>query len=66
MKKILIIGATGLIGSYLIKDLRGNFKICATKNKSEFKVIYDDVEYYTCSITNKKDFENLPKDIDVT
>ncbi len=64
MKNILIFGATGLIGTYLIDYLRGNYNLFAVKNKTDFYHKYDDVNYIQCSITEKESFKNLPKNID--
>lgn len=64
-KNILIFGATGLIGTYLTDYLRAKFNVFAVGNRSDFSNKYDDVHYFKCSIDKKKDFERLPKNIDV-
>ncbi len=64
MKKVLIFGAAGLIGTYLTDYLHDNYEVWAVKNKKDFYKKYDNVNYVNCSITDKKSFENLPKNID--
>ena len=64
-KKIIIFGATGNVGSYLLKYALEYF------NKDEFEIIASGrretdfftkrgIEYYSVDLTNEKDFEKLP------
>ena len=64
MKKVLIFGAAGLIGTYLTDYLHDDYEVWAVKNKKDFHKKYDNVHYVQCSITDKESFDNLPKDID--
>lgn len=64
-KNVIIFGAAGLIGTYLTEAIRNKYNVIAVKNHSDFTVKYDNVKYYSCSITNKVDFEYLPQNIDV-
>ena len=67
MKKIMIFGASGNIGQYLIDYFdsmnNGEVQIIAIgRSECDFSR-YDRVEYYKVDISNKYDFEKLPKDI---
>lgn len=67
MKKIVIFGATGNVGSYLTKYCKEYF------NENQYEIIavgrrntdvFDkmNIKYYSVDITNEKDFEKLPTD----
>ena len=66
-QKIVILGATGLIGSYLTDHfaLNSSHKIYAIKNKKNFSKQYNNVTYSSCSISDKGSFKNLPDTADV-
>lgn len=66
-KKIVIFGATGLIGSYLTDYFaqNSNHIIYAVKNNRDFSIKYENVHYCHCSISDKDSFVNLPQKADV-
>lgn len=66
-KKIVIFGATGLIGCYLTDYFVNNssYTIYAVKNQKKFSKKYSQVNYCTCSISDKESFNNLPQTADV-
>lgn len=66
-KKLLIFGATGLIGSYLTDYFSENseYDIYAIRNKKNFSKFYENINYCKCSITDKKSFKTLPETADV-
>ena len=67
-KKILILGATGLVGAYTAIGLktRGHIVYAAGHRNSDNGFFMDyDIPYYSFDIGNRKSFENLPKDVDV-
>ena len=60
----IIIGASSFIGVYTAEEfLKQGCKILVTGRKNKFKKHYDElgVEYVNLDITNKSDFEKLPK-----
>lgn len=67
MKKLLILGANGDIGKYLVDYLSCQVKepfeiIASGRSNADFSK-YDNVEYIRIDITNPKDFDRLPSDI---
>ncbi len=65
MKNIIVFGATGGTGTYLLQYLKENldlsqYTIIATGSRKEAP--YLDVPYYPVDITDKASFEKLPKD----
>lgn len=60
MKKVLIIGAAGFVGKYLIRHLKtiGDYKVAATKLPNE-NVEVSDVDLYNVDITQKDDMVSL-------
>ena len=67
MKKVLILGANGDIGKYLVDYLSCQVKepfeiIASGRSNADFSK-YDNVEYIRVDITNQKDFDRLPSDI---
>ena len=67
MKKVLILGANGDIGKYLVDYLSCQveepFEIIASGRSNADFSKYDNVEYIRVDITNQKDFDRLPSDI---
>lgn len=67
MKKILIFGATGNVGSYLTKYAieffnKEDFEIIAIgRRKTDFFKKMG-IEYYSVDISKKEEFEKLPKE----
>lgn len=67
MKKIVILGATGNVGSYFTKYAlenlpKGGFEIVASGKRPEAKVFNDmGIEYISVDITKPETLENLPK-----
>lgn len=62
---ILIIGGTSFIGVYTAENLlKHNCKICVTGRNNKFREYYEKlgVDYYNLDLTNKADFEKLPKE----
>ena len=66
MKKIIIIGATGSTGLYLTEHLSKKNKIFATGYKKRTSNYYKKrgIEYINIDISNKNDFNKLPKEKD--
>lgn len=68
MKKVIVFGATGNTGRYLIRYLLDNvnlqeYEIIAIGRKArEYVEIDRNVTYFSVDITKKKDFEILPKE----
>lgn len=64
MKKILITGVCGFVGSYLVEELnkKQGYKIYGTKLSNEKKYI-DNVELLDLDLTNKNDVHNVIKKI---
>ena len=66
MKKIIIFGATGNVGSYVLKYAREYFNsneyevIASGRRKTDF-FSKNGIPYYSVNITKKEDFEQLPK-----
>lgn len=67
MKKIIIFGATGNVGSYVLRYARGYFNpseyevIASGRRKTDFFSRYG-VPYYSVDISKKEEFEKLPED----
>lgn len=65
MKKVIILGATGNVGSYVTKYAREFFEntdyqvIASGRRKTDF-FSKRGIEYYSVDISNKEDFVNLP------
>ena len=60
----IIIGASSFIGVYTVEEfLKQGEKVAVTGRNNKFKEYYDKlgVEYYNLDITNKNDFDKLPK-----
>jgi len=68
MKKIIVFGATGNVGSYLTKYAneyfsKDEYQIIASGKRSKADVFGTmGIEYVSCDITKKEDFKKLPKD----
>jgi len=68
MKKIIILGATGHVGSYMTLYAKEYFKdkgfeIIASGRRKVANVFPKmGVEYIPCDITKPEDFENLPQE----
>lgn len=65
-KKIIVFGATGNLGAYFIDHLLNNldldkYEIIATGRKPKYNYDFFSVKYFSVDITNKKDFDKLPK-----
>ena len=63
-KNILVFGASGFIGTYLIEELfNQNYQIIASDNNSIGREYFKkkSIPYINIDITNKKEFENIPK-----
>lgn len=67
MKKVLIFGATGNVGSYVTKYAKENldpdvYEVIASGRRETS--VFDDlgVPYYQVDMTNPRDFEKLPQD----
>lgn len=61
----IIIGASSFIGVYTVDEfLKQGEEIIVTGRNNKFKEHYDElgVQYVNLDLTNKKDFEQLPKD----
>lgn len=60
MKKVLIIGAAGFVGKYLIRYLKtmGEYKVAATKLSNE-NIEVSDVDLYNVDITQRDDMVSL-------
>jgi len=69
MLKILVIGATGSTGLYLVDYLNdnSNYHIVATGNKKRNTEIYKtrDIEYISLDVTCRAEFKKLPDNIDI-
>lgn len=67
MKKILILGANGDIGKYLVEYLltqvSEKFEIIASGRREAAFSEYENVKYIRVDITKKEDFEQLPTDV---
>ena len=62
---VIIIGASSFIGVHTVaKFLSEGCKVAVTGRNNKFKSHYDklDVDYYNLDLSNKDDFEQLPKD----
>ena len=64
MKKIVVFGATGGIGAYTVMDL-GDYEVIAVGRRLSDNGFFKDfdVEYISVDITNKQDFNKLPRDV---
>ncbi len=67
MKKIVVFGATGNIGAYLVDHLKANldqslYDVIAVGRKETDFFSYLGVKYYRCDITRPDDFDKLPID----
>jgi UDP-glucose 4-epimerase len=63
--KIIVFGATGTLGTYLVDDLVSQgFDVCAVGRRNVKKGYYDSkgVESFDVDIANSNDFSVLPKD----
>jgi len=60
--KILITGATGFIGSNLIKKLNKNNTIYAITRNKRYSI--KNVKWVRCDLSKKINFNNFPKDLD--
>ncbi|CAK7055926.1 NAD(P)-dependent oxidoreductase [Eubacterium sp. AM05-23] len=61
---IVVIGASSFIGVYTVEELlKQNCKVLVTGRNNKFKEHYEKlgVEYINLDLTNKNDFERLPK-----
>ena len=69
MKKIIVFGATGNVGSYFTKYAseyfsKDEYQIIASGKRKKADVFQTmDVPYISVDITNPSDFDNLPKKI---
>lgn len=66
-KKIIVLGSAGNLGMYFIDHLMQNldyenYEIIATGTKKEYPFDFYKGEYVQLDITNKSDFEKLPKE----
>lgn len=63
MKTILLTGASGSIGSYIVKSFYKNYNIiCIDKNRNKLnslKKIYKKIKIYSCDLTKKNDVNKL-------
>lgn len=64
-KKIIIFGATGNVGSYLLKYAleyfdKDEFEIIASGRRETDFFTKRGIKYYSVDLTNEKDFEKLP------
>jgi UDP-glucose 4-epimerase len=68
MKNIIIFGATGTVGVYTALKLKHDgynvFAVGKRKNDNGFFSNYD-IPYFSVNISNKADFDILPKNIDI-
>jgi len=67
MMKVLVTGASGNVGSYVVKELLnlGEKVVVATTNLEKTKKLFDNqVEAVYFDFTNKSTFENALKDVD--
>ena len=68
MKKIIVFGATGNVGSYFTKYAseyfsKDEYQIIASGKRKKADVFQTmDVPYISVDITNPSDFDNLPKE----
>lgn len=62
MKKILVIGASGSLGTGILNELKDKYKITGTFLNSEIKI--DDVKKVRVDITDAQSFEQLEVDFD--
>ena len=61
---VVVIGASSFIGVYTVEELlKQNCKVLVTGRNNKFKEHYEKlgVEYINLDLTNKNDFERLPK-----
>lgn len=70
MKKLLIFGASGDTGRYLIdylikQDLSHEYEIIASGNRKPELFKETNISYFQVDIANENEFEKLPKDIDI-
>ena len=68
LKKIIVFGASGDTGRYFIEyfleNYNGNeYQVVATGTRDTNYFDNIGVDYYQVDVTNKKDFEKLPKDV---
>lgn len=62
---ILVIGATGFIGSYLIEELKKSNNVIGTIYKNTLVAEYlkeENIKMYQLDISNEESFEKLPKE----
>ena len=63
MKTILLTGASGSMGSYMVKSFYKNYNlICIDKNKSklnDLKKMCKKIKIYSCDLTKKNDVNKL-------
>lgn len=68
MKKIIVLGATGNVGSYFMKYAKerytnGEFELIAVGHREKANVFGDmGIKYISMDISKEEDFEKLPKD----
>lgn len=67
MKKILLTGSTGFIGSNILLTLNKNnkYKIYVTIHKTKPKIKYRNVSYINCNLLKYKDCFKATKNIDI-
>ena len=65
MKKILLTGSTGFIGSNILLTLKNNkYKIYVTIHKTKYKIKYRNISY-KCNLLKYKDCFKATKNIDI-
>ena len=68
MRRIVVFGASGDVGRYFIDYLltqKAEYQIIAVGHRKSFSIFKDcpSVQYYPIDITQKSEFNHLPKDI---
>ncbi len=59
MKKIIILGSSGSIGSYLSKKLSTNFQVVATTRNTSHSQNENNINYLSVDFGNREDIENF-------
>ena len=64
MKKVLITGVNGLIGSTIAERLIDNYEVIGTSIE-DFNLTGLNINYYRSDISDKSTFQHLPQEIDI-